>query len=115
MLEVTFVILSSRLVILENKKLDWIIKVSSIDLIVPKLENSNKKLHHCFGLFRIKLRLRNTAYKILKLCITRESEFDFDLDKSILFSQRLLIKHQRFLCPSCKTSNGKSKTSSDSC
>ena len=39
MLEVSFVILSSRLAMLANKKLDWIIlneKVLSIDLILPK-------------------------------------------------------------------------------
>ena len=43
---VDFVILSSRLEITTNKKLNWIIlswKVSSIDLILLKLDNLNKK------------------------------------------------------------------------
>ena len=36
----------------------------------------------------------------MKLFISRESEFNFDIRENLLFSQRLLIKHRRFLCPS---------------
>ena len=52
MLEVKFAIL---LVILANKKFNWIIllKVLSIDLILPKVENLNKKTYYRLSLFRI--------------------------------------------------------------
>ena len=59
-----------------------------------------KKTYHRFGLFRIKWILINTSYNILKLFISRESEFNFDIRKNILFSRHLLRKHGRFLCPS---------------
>ena len=57
MLEVSFVILSTNLVILANKKTRLNhsqLNVSSIDLILPKLENLNKKTYHHSGLVRIK-------------------------------------------------------------
>ena len=94
--EVSFVIL---LVILANKKRDLIIfnqKFLSIDSTLPKLEDLNKKMYHSFSLLPIKWRSLLSC-NILKLSISRASDFNFDNPKNILFSQRLIRKHWHFL------------------
>ena len=92
------------LVILANKILDLIIfddKVLPIDLLLPKLEDFFlKRINFC--LFRIKWRSVNTYYNILKLFISRASEFNFDIRRDVLFSQRLIGKRRPSLGPSDK-------------
>ena len=114
-------------VILANKKLDWIIfdqKVSSIDLILQKLDNLNKRSYYRFSLFRIKWRSLNTSYNTLKFFISRASDFNFDIHKNL---GSVYLENTDFscICPTRNSnlpkrsypdvSNGKANISPDSC
>ena len=78
-------------------------------------------MYHSFSLLPIKWRSLLSC-NILKLSISRASDFNFDIPKNILFSQRLIRKHWHFLSVQSKivifhslypdVSNGKANISS---
>ena len=97
MLQVKFAIV---LVILANKKLNWIIllKVSSIDLILPKVESLDKITYYRLSFFRIIWRSWNSSYNTLKLFVNRASEFNFGIRKNILYLVSFYLENTDASC-----------------